>query len=195
MLTRARAPSDLGLPVLRRRLYMWFDLKSSLDEIHSDMSCLFFASGRRVVMSPRHYVSATTSERRAQYLELWSRQPGGDEPLPHGAVLRRLTGKAPGPLPRLEQLLSGGLLQRYHDHRARAESRGLTRSECRSDCIVVDINANADYRGGLRNMVPTLMRSTILVLLSANAAHDCLFAPSELVSIHGLRIPPQCFDA
>ena len=59
----------------------------------------------------------------------------------------------------------------------------------------MDINANADYRGGLRNMVPTLMRSTILVLLSANAAHDCLFAPSELVSIHGLRIPPQCFDA
>ena len=155
------------------------------------MSGFFFASGRRVTMPPQHYMSATKSERRAQYLELWSRQPGGDEPLPHGAVLRRLTGKAPGPLPRLEQLLSGGLLQRYHDHRARAESRGLTRSECRSDCIVVDINANADYRGGLRNMVPTLMRSTILVLLCADTAQDCLFAPSELVSIHGLRIHPS----
>ena len=40
-------------------------------------------------------------------------------------------------------------------------------------------------------MVPTLMRSSILVLLSANAAQDCLFLPSELASIHGLRIPPS----
>ena len=46
-------PSDLGLPVLRRRLYMWFDLKETLDEIHVDMAGLFAASCRSVRMSPR----------------------------------------------------------------------------------------------------------------------------------------------
>ena len=184
-------PSDFGVPVFRRRLYMWFDLKSSLDEVHLDMTGLLFASCRRVVMSPKCYVSATTPERRAYYMELWSRQHGGDQPLPTGSVLRRLTAKAHGPLPQLEQLLSGGLLQRYHDHRARAETQNLTSSQC----IVVDINQNADYRRALRDMVPTLMRSTVLVLLFADAAQDCLFTPGELVSIHGLDISPQCFDA
>ena len=84
---------------------MWFDLKSSLDEVHMDMTSLLVASGRRVVMSPECYVTATTQARRAYYQQLWSQQHGGDEPLPTGSVLRRLTSKTMSPLPRLDQFL------------------------------------------------------------------------------------------
>ena len=103
-------------------------------------------------------------------------------------MLRRLTAKAPGPLPRLEQLLSGGLLQRYRHHRAQAEGQNLLTS---SQCIVVDINQNVGYRRALRDMVPTLMKSTVLVVLFADAAQDCLLTPGELASIHGLDISPS----
>ena len=179
-------PSNFGVPVFRRRLYMWFDLKSSLDEVHMDMTSLLAASGRRVVMSPECYVTATTTARRDYYQEVWSQQHGGDEPLPTGSVRRRLTSKAIGPLPRLDQFLSGSSLKRYHDHRAQPYAQDLTGSQC----IVVDISQNVGYRRPARNMVPTLMKSTVLVVLFADAAEDFLFTPSELASIHGLDISP-----
>ena len=46
-------PSHQGLPVLRRRLYMRFDLKSSLDEAHVDLSSLLVASCRAWSCRPR----------------------------------------------------------------------------------------------------------------------------------------------
>ena len=60
---------------------------------------------------------------------------------------------------------------------------------------MVDINSNVGYRKATRNMVPTLMKSTNLVVLFKDAAQDFLFTPSELAAIHGLDISPQCFDA
>ena len=179
-------PSDFGVPVFRRRLYMWFDLKSSLDEVHMDMTSLLVASGRRVVMSPECYVTATTQARRAYYQQLWSQQHGGDEPLPTGSVLRRLTSKTMSPLPRLDQFLWGSSLQRYHDHRAQPYTQDLTSSQC----IVVDISQNVGYRRHTRHMVPTLMKSTNLIVLFKDAAQDFLFTPSELAAIHGLDISP-----
>ena len=38
-------------------------------------------------------------------------------------------------------------------------------------------------------MVPTLMKFSVLLLLFADEGHDCMLAPSELVSVHGLHIP------
>ena len=46
-------PSDFGVPVFRRRLYMWFDLKSSLDEAHVDLSSLLVSSHRAAAWSCR----------------------------------------------------------------------------------------------------------------------------------------------
>ena len=39
-------------------------------------------------------------------------------------------------------------------------------------------------------MVPTLLKSTVLVVLFADPAQDCLLTPGELASIHGLDISP-----
>ena len=90
------------------------------------------------------------------------------------------------PLPRLDQFLWGSSLQRYHDHRAQPYTQDLTSSQC----IVVDISQNVGYRRPARNMVPTLMKSTVLVVLFADAAQDVFLIPSELASIHGLDISP-----
>ena len=57
-------------------------------------------------------------------------------------------------------------------------------------CIVVDISQNVGYRRPARHMVPTLMKSTNLVVLFKDAAQDFLFTPSELAAIHGLDISP-----
>ena len=90
------------------------------------------------------------------------------------------------PLPRLDQFLWGSSLQRYHDHRAQPYTQDLTSSQC----IVVDISQNVGYRRPARHMVPTLMKSTNLVVLFKDAAQDFLFTPSELAAIHGLDISP-----
>ena len=91
-------PSDFGVPVFRRRLYMWFDLKSSLDEAHLDMTTLLVASCRRVVMSPELYMTATTQERQAYYKNLWSQQHRRDPPATaHG--VRASTPDLQGPWP------------------------------------------------------------------------------------------------
>ena len=55
----------------------------------------------------------------------------------------------------------------------------------------MDINQNAGYRRSPRSMVPTLMRPIVLVALFADRAQDCMFTPGELVSIHGVHIPPS----
>ena len=90
-------PLCFGLPVRRHRLYMWFDLTSTLDEVHVDPDGLFFSSCRSVRMSPRCYLSATTSERRGYYAELRSQQHGDDEPLPTGSAVLRHQRKNTAP--------------------------------------------------------------------------------------------------
>ena len=93
-------------------------------------------------------------------------------------------------MPTLAQVLSGGLLQRYREHRANTEVSRRTDA----DYFVVDINKTATYKyKHARNMIPTLMKSSILALLCGDAAEDCLLTPSEMTAIHGLDIPEAVF--
>ena len=56
--------------------------------------------------------------------------------------------------------------------------------------IVVDINCSSTYKAKHeRNVIPTLLKSSVLVLLCKDATEDCLFTPSEMTAIHGLDIP------
>ena len=92
-------PSQLCLPVFRRRLHMRFDLKETLDEVHVATQALFAASQRAARMSLRCYQSDVVSERRRYYQEVWLRQHRLDnEPFPTGPGLRRrMSRKGPGP--------------------------------------------------------------------------------------------------
>ena len=91
-------PSQQGLPVLRRRLYTWFDLCGALDEVHVDTEAVVAASRRAVRMSLRFYRTASTAERRRYYRELWAQQHRRtDEPFPTGpGINRRMMGRPPG---------------------------------------------------------------------------------------------------
>ena len=54
----------------------------------------------------------------------------------------------------------------------------------------MDINMSASYRTFTKpNVFPTIMKSSILVILSADEAHDRMFVPEELLSIHCIDLP------
>ena len=176
-------PSDFGLPVQRPRLYMWFDSRSCLDEEHVDVASCLLAARRRVRLSPRDYQRATSGERRRHYEDMWRERTRSPPPR---SLLRRMVQKGPGPLPRVADYLAPGLCSRYRDHRDAVAK--IRKSE--QDCFVVDINMSASYRTFTKpNVFPTIMKSSILVILSADEAHDRMFVPEELLSIHSIDLP------
>ena len=89
-------------------------------------------------------------------------------------------------MPRVADFFEPGSYSRYRDHRgAVAKIR-----KCEQDCFVVDISQNPNYsRVSKPNVFPTILKSSTLVVLSADEAHDCMFAPEELLSIHGIVLP------
>ena len=181
------SPSDFGLPVRRQRLYMWFDSMTCLDEEHADIDCYLLAARRSVRLTPRDYLKATNGERRAHYEDRVSLRPSCYRRA--GSPPPRSLG--PGPMPRPADYLAPGMYSRYCEHRDAAAKIRQSLSE--QDCIVVDINQSASYslwRPFTKpNEFPTIMKSSTLVVLSADEAHDCMFVPKELLSIHGIVLP------
>ena len=176
-------PLDFGLPVRRPRLYMWFDSMSCLDEEHADIECCLLAARRSVHLSPRDYLKATRTERRRHYEDTWRERTGSPPPRPSP---RRMDLKGPGPMPRVADYLAPGLYSRYRDHRDAVAK--IRKSE--QDCFVVDINQSASYgRVSKPNVFPTILKSSVLVVLPADEAHDCMVVPKELLSIHGIDLP------
>ena len=175
-------PSDFGLPVRRPRLYMWFDCLTCLDEEHADIDCCLLAARRSVRLSPRDYMQATITERRVHYENVWRERTKRDPPKP---LLRRMSAKGSGPMPLVAPYLAPGDYSRYQDHR-RAVAKIRKNDQ---ECFVVDISQNASYVSATRNMVPTLLKSSLLVVLAAEEANDCMFVPRELLSLHGIVLP------
>ena len=89
---------------------MWFDLMSTLDDVHMDVDSLLLVSGRSVRLAPQHYLCASTAERRLHYEDVWrSVRDDGDDGLPPAmSLLRRMTRKGPDPFPAAAHYLRGG---------------------------------------------------------------------------------------
>lgn len=178
------SPMDFGLPVRRPRLYMWFDSIACLDEEHMDLDCCLLAARRSVRLSPRDYLKAARADRRRHYEDMWHEKKTGSAP-PRPS-LRRMSQKGPGPMPQVADYLVRGLLSRYRDHREAVAK--IRKNE--QDCFVVDINQTAAYgRASTPNVFPTILKSSVLVVLSADEANDRMFVPQELLSIHGIDLP------
>ena len=160
---------------------MWFDSITCLDEEHADVDCYLLAARRRVRLSPRDYMQATIIERRVHYENVWCGRTKCDPPMV--PLQKRMTVKGSGPMPLVAHYLAPGLFSRYQDHR---EAVAKIRKNDQ-DCFVVDINKNASYSSNSTpNMIPTILKSSVLVILSADEANDCMFVPRELLSIHGI---------
>ena len=176
-------PTDFGLPVRRPRLYMWFDSMSCLDEEHVDIDCCLLAARRSVRLSPRDYLKVATADRRRHYEDMWREYTGSAPPRP---LLRRMVRKGPGPMPPVAKYLAPGLLSRYRSHREAVAK--IRKNE--KDCFVVDINQSATYgRASTPNVFPTILKTSVLVVLSADEANDSMLVPEELLSIHGIDLP------
>jgi len=85
---------------------------------------------------------------------------------------------------RLEGVLSAGNLTRYRRYRE------LIASLPDAPCYVVDVHKSPDYGAKPRSgRMPTLLRSSVLIVLRRPPAEDRLLLPTELPALHGLEIP------
>ena len=87
-------PTDFGRPVARRRMYMWFDLLSSLDSVCAEVGTIFDVSARSLLVGPEVFLTASASDVRRCHYEMAQMASQKDIGLPK-PVLRRLVGKQP----------------------------------------------------------------------------------------------------
>ena len=191
------SPTDFGLPVSRRRMYMFFDRHGATP--HRSLSDMLPVSRRTVNLRPEAFLSAGPVQVQRYYREFMALVPRRRvaKVAGHGAaehrvapVPRRLATPPPAAMPmgdiRLTDVLHGGALSRYEGHRRQVTS---TFGEFRG-CCIVDINNTPEYRGGPSDArVPTIMRSSTLVAIFSCKASDRLVLPTELPAIHGLQLP------
>ena len=183
------SPTDLGLPVARRRMYMFFQRgrpNRSLSEFLS-------VSRRTTTLAPEAFLTANPARVHEQQRDLMAsvlRRPSstrGAAARPHG--IGASTPVSAGAL--LSQMLRGGALQRYLGHRRQV----LLKLGDFRGCCIVDINNTPEYRGAPKaGRIPTIMKSSILVAVFPREASDRMLLPEELPAMHGLQLPPVASD-
>ena len=169
-------PSDLGLPLLRRRKYMWFDLRHSLHKVHFPLSQYADISRRARALDGSIYMRATDEEVQAYYAALLQKQQVRSCPLvPRRRVIT------------LEDVLKGGYLQRFREHMEQVES---LRTSQRGRCHFLDISQSVEF-GHLNksHCVPTLCRSSRLVYVPPLGRQPRLVLPQEMLAMHGIMLP------
>lgn len=187
-------PTDLGRPVARRRMYMWFDLLSGLHTVQAEVDTILDTSARSLLIGPEIFLAAEPSEiKRFQYaLAMEASRSSDGPPKP---VLPRLAGKQP---PRhsikLKDTLPAGIRKRYQDHREKVMSvcgAWTPGGSTPAKCYIVDMNRSLSWSGAPQcRRVPTLLRSSKLAAIFESEAEDRMFLPSELPAMHGIHLPP-----
>jgi len=178
------SPTDLGLPVSRRRMYMFFDRQGATP--HRSLPDMLPVSRRTMNLRPEAFLTAGPAQVQRHYRELVALVPrrrvakvaGRTAPVP------RSLATPPEVMPighiRLTDVLHGGALRRYEGHRRQVTKKF---SEFRG-CCIVDINNTPDYRGGPSDAaVPTIMRSSTLVAIFSCKVSDRLVLPTDRKSV------------
>lgn len=187
------SPQDLGIPVARKRMYMWFDRVKTLAETHRCVSEFLQISRRAPGAGPEQYLSASADEVQQYYqyyrklLEQEGRKrKGGSEARSKPVPPRRAPCPRPGDKLTLRDVLQAGNLHRYHGHRQRIAEH--TSPEA---CHIIDVNVTPGWCGTPSSTrVPTLLKSSCLVAVFGRGSDaDRLLLPSELPAIHGLELP------
>ena len=169
------SPADFGLPIDRGRLYMWFDRRSAVSSATRPMSDIR-ETCRTQQLSLDVFLRASPEEVQRYYRKLLGSLRSGSP------VLRRraLVGKVC-----LEDVLCAGNWTRYRRYRE------LIASLPDAPCYVVDVHKTPEYGAKPRSRrMPTLLRSSVLVVLCRPPAEDRLLLPTELPALHGLEIAP-----
>ena len=179
-------PMDFGIPVRRKRMYMWFDRVLSLQKVRREVNSILTDSRRSRRVGPEIFFRFPQADVQRFYYQMArasSQKPDG----PPGPKLRRLKVKQPPPCKlRVRDILPAGLRARYEAHREKVNS-------CRSRpgaCYVRDINRKATWGSSPQcDYVPTIMRSSMLVALFESDDDDRLILPREMPGIHGISLP------
>ena len=184
------SPQDLGIPVARKRMYMWFDRVKTLAETHRCVSEFVQISRRAPGPGPEQYLSASADEVLQYYRKLLAQQgrerKGGSEARSKLVPPRRAPCPRPGDKLTLRDVLQAGNLHRYHGHLQRIAEQ--TSPEA---CHIIDVNVSPGWAGTPSSTrVPTLLKSSCLVAVFGRGSDaDRLLLPSELPAIHGLELP------
>jgi hypothetical protein len=208
-------PAMQGAPLARRRMYMWFDLVSSLQAIHYPLDLHPTLSRRSLVLDASIYAQATDAQVQATHQwfdeQRLRRNMKKTAPASMPRRLRRNMKKTapasmpsaprdrrlcsvPSSFPRvsrsvlLEELLSGSERCRFLDHMGQVEK--LPASE-RARGMFVDISQNLKF--GTKpcgSHIPTLTRHTRLVYVPPRSGRRGarMATPEELLAMHGLEL-------
>lgn len=185
-------PTDFGRPVARRRMYMWFDLLSSLDSVCAEVGTILDVSARSLLVGPEVFLTASASDVRRCHYEMAQRASQKDIGLPK-PVPRRLVGKQPPRMLTPRSVLGAGDRTRYEGHRKKVElARGASTS---AGCHMVDINRTPGWGGAPQcHHVPTILRSSKLMVFFQEEEQDRLLLPAEMPAMHGLHLPKCVMD-
>lgn len=184
------SPGDLGIPVARKRMYMWFDRIKTLAEQHRCVSEFLQTSRRAPGAGPDQYLRASADEVRQYYCKLLEQEggkgKGGSKARSKPVPPRRAPCPFPGDQLTLRDVLQPGNLSRYHGHCQRIAERTSPAA-----CRIIDVNVSPGWGGAPSSArVPTLLKSSCLVAVFGRGSdRDRLMLPSELPAIHGLELP------
>jgi site-specific DNA-cytosine methylase len=166
------SPRDFGLPVDRKRMYMWFDNCSVVSSAMFPMADLSVVMKRTQELTLDVFLRASPAEVQQYYHQLL-------------AVNRRRRSCGRRRL-RLDDVLSAGNVSRLRKYRE------MVATLPDASCYVVDVHKSPDWGAKPRSsQIPTLLRSSILVALRAPPEEDRLLLPSELPALHGLKLSPD----
>ena len=120
------------------------------------------------------FLCASPGEIQRYYRQLLGNPRSGSPVLRRRALLGRL---------RLDDVLSAGNMVRYRRYREQIVSLPD------APCYIVDMHKSADCGAKPRSeRMPTLLRSSVLVVLCRQPAEDRFLFPTELPALHGLEI-------
>ena len=136
------SPDDHGLPIARKRMYMWFDRRQSVDETHARVRDMLDCTRRIPMILPETYLRATPAELLRHYNKVLEAGVRAGKLSAATSVLRRQRAKGP-PVSQLSvrDILHGGFLERYDQYREK-----LKNELARHGCHLVDIMKNKVQR-------------------------------------------------
>ncbi len=190
------SPEDLGLPVSRRRMYMWFERRATISAAHARIGDFLKTSRRVPSLGPDVFLRASAEEVQAYYREVLGQEKARSAPVLRrqvrsAPVLRRQTAPAEteAAATTLQDVLHVGYRKRYLGHRKLVDELPAA---AKSKAHIADVNVTPEYaRGPKTCRVATILRSSCLVVMSESGREfDRLLLPAELPAIHGLQLPP-----
>ena len=112
------SPDDHGLPMARRRIYMWSGWRLSVDETHARMRDTLDCARRIPMILPETYLRATPAELLRHYNEVLEAGVQAGKLSAATSVPRRRRAKGPRVLQlSVRDILHGGFLKRYDEYR------------------------------------------------------------------------------